>query len=205
MQRTVPPDPVGHLVLVLHTHLPWVLGHGEWPHGEAWLHEAAAECYLPILRLLDRLEREGRKGSITIGITPVLLEMLASPRFRDGFRAYLQDRIRRAESDRRDSEAEGDARAGQLAAAWARYYAQAKTDFEETYDRNLIGAFRRLQDLGRIEVVASAATHGYLPLLGRDESVEAQIAVGVATYRRHFGRRPRGIWLPECAYLPASE
>lgn len=205
MQRTVPSAAVGHLVLVLHTHLPWVLGHGQWPHGEAWLYEAAAECYLPILRLLDRLEQEGRKGSITIGITPVLLEMLASPRFREGFRAYLLDRIRRAESDRREFGAEGDARAGQLAADWAQYYTQAKTDFEEVYNRNLVGAFRRLQDLGRIEIVVSAATHGYLPLLGRDESVEAQIAVGVATYRRHFGRRPRGIWLPECAYRPASE
>ena len=79
MQRAVPATPLGHLLFVLHTHLPWVLGHGRWPHGEAWLHEATAECYLPLLRLLDRLEKEGRKGSITLGLTPVLAEMLASP------------------------------------------------------------------------------------------------------------------------------
>src|SRR2546421_10892762 len=105
MQRVVPPTPLGHLLFVLHTHLPWVLGHGRWPHGEAWLYEAAAECYLPILRVLDRLEKAGHKGSITIGITPVLAEMLATSRFRIGFLAYLEERASRAETDRREFEA----------------------------------------------------------------------------------------------------
>src|SRR5206468_12776695 len=63
----------------------------------------------------------------------------------------------------------------------------------------------RLQNRGRIEIIVSAATHGYLPLLGRDESINAQIATGIASYRRHFGRGPRGIWLPECAYRPGYE
>ena len=38
----------GELVLALHGHLPWVLGHGRWPHGESWLYEAAAGVYLPL-------------------------------------------------------------------------------------------------------------------------------------------------------------
>ena len=37
------------LVLVLHGHLPDVLGHGSWPHGANWLYEAAAETYVPFL------------------------------------------------------------------------------------------------------------------------------------------------------------
>lgn len=36
----------------------------------------------------------------------------------------------------------------------------------------------------------------------RPEAIRAQIAVGVAEYERHFGRRPRGMWLPECGYAP---
>ena len=198
----VPRASIGHILFVLHTHLPWVLGHGVWPHGEAWLYEAAAECYLPILRLFDRLEKERRKGSITIGITPVLAEMLASSRFRDGFLAYVDGRAQRAESDRRDFAAEGNGHAASLASAWSDFYGRAKADFMGVYDQDLIAAFARLQNRNRIEVIVSAATHGYLPLLGRDESVEAQLAVGIASYHRHFRRSPRGIWLPECAYRP---
>src|SRR6266581_5942791 len=203
MQRAVPPTPLGHLVFVLHTHLPWVLGHGRWPHGEAWLYEATAECYLPILRLLDRLEKERRKGSITIGITPVLSEMLATPRFRDGFLAYLEQRTNRAEADQREFDAAGDDGRRRAAAAWSDFYGGAKADFVETYNQDLLSAFTRLQNRDRIEIIVSAATHGYLPLLGRDESINAQLATGIASYRRSFGRRPRGIWLPECAYRPS--
>ncbi|MEM2351737.1 MAG: 1,4-alpha-glucan branching protein domain-containing protein, partial [Thermoproteota archaeon] len=40
------------------------------------------------------------------------------------------------------------------------------------------------------------------PLLGNDENVRAQVKIGVETYKKHFGRTPLGIWLPECAYRP---
>ena len=36
-------------LLVLHGHIPDVVGHGVWPHGINWLYEAAAETYLPLL------------------------------------------------------------------------------------------------------------------------------------------------------------
>ena len=202
MQRAVSPTPRGTLLLVLHAHLPWVLGHGRWPHGESWLYEAAAECYLPLLRLLDRLEAEDRKGSVTLGVTPVLAEMLSTPRFRDGFLAYLEERASRADADRREFEASGDEHARGAAVAWSEFYDAAKVDFLEKYNRDLLAALKRLQQSNRIEIIVSAATHGYLPLLGRDESIEAQLGIGITSYRRRFGRRPRGIWLPECAYRP---
>jgi 1,4-alpha-glucan branching enzyme len=69
-------------------------------------------------------------------------------------------------------------------------------------DRDLIGAFRSLESAGRIEIIGSAATHGYLPLLARDESIRLQLAVGVSEHRRIFGQSPAGCWLPECAYRP---
>src|SRR5437870_7182887 len=72
-------------------------------------------------------------------------------------------------------------------------------------DRDLISAFRRLQEQGRLEIMGSAATHGYLPLLGRDESIRLQLAVGRDEHRRLFGVAPKGCWLPECAYRPRSK
>ena len=35
-----------------------------------------------------------------------------------------------------------------------------------------------------------------------EKTVKAQIAVGVQTYEKYFGKKPRGIWLPECGYVP---
>ncbi len=85
------------------------------------------------------------------------------------------------------------------------WYQHIRTSFHERFHRDLIAAFRELQAAGFIEIMASAATHAYLPLLSRDSSIFAQIRVGVQTYERFFGRKPRTFWLPECAYRPAFE
>jgi 1,4-alpha-glucan branching enzyme len=195
-------EPIGSVVFVLHSHLPWVLGHGQWPHGEAWLHEAAAECYIPFLRMMDRIAVDEAHARITVGLTPVLCDSLASPRFREGFLEYLGNRRGLAERDVSHFRAAGDARSERLASAWSDFYAGTEEAFLGPYGGNLVGGFRRLQESGHVELITSAATHGYLPLLGRDESVAAQIRAGVASYRRHIGRSPGGIWLPECAYRP---
>jgi len=89
----------------------------------------------------------------------------------------------------------------------ARYYMELheaiKTSFDDRYNRDIIGAFKQLQDEGFIEIITCGATHGYLPLLGTDSAVYAQVKTGVEAYKRHFGKQPTGIWLPECAYRPA--
>ena len=90
-----------------------------------------------------------------------------------------------------------------LAEWYKNWYERIKADFDNRFNRDFIGSFKRLQDEGFIEITTSAATHGYLPLLGRDSSINAQLKTGVASYRRLFGRSPTGIWLPECAYRPA--
>ncbi len=90
-----------------------------------------------------------------------------------------------------------------LAGFYQQFYERVKDSLDRRYNRDLIGAFRRLQDEGYIEITTSAATHGYLPLLGRDSAIRGQLRAGVQSYRRFFGREPRGIWLPECAYRPA--
>jgi 1,4-alpha-glucan branching enzyme len=67
---------------------------------------------------------------------------------------------------------------------------------------DVVSALRALEDSGRIETITSAATHGFLPLLARDESIRLQLALGRAEHRRLFGRVPQGIWVPECGYRP---
>ncbi|HML21741.1 MAG TPA: DUF1957 domain-containing protein [Aggregatilinea sp.] len=90
-----------------------------------------------------------------------------------------------------------------LAGFYQAYYENIKDSFDRKYNRDLLGAFKLLQDEGYIEITTSAATHGYLPLLARDSAIWGQLTTGIESYRRFFGRDPRGIWLPECAYRPA--
>ena len=69
-----------------------------------------------------------------------------------------------------------------------------------------LAPFGRLQDAGAIEIIASAATHGFLPLLQQSpEALRAQVLIGCDHYRETFGCEPRGFWLPECGYTPALD
>lgn len=194
--------PVGRFVLCLHSHMPYVLSHGKSPHGTDWLMESAAECYLPILHALDRLHQEGIKPRWTINMTPILAEQLADPSFGDEFEGYCQEKIDFAISDQKRFEVEGPLWMQGLAGMWQRVYTKALVQFKHQWGRKILDGFRYFQEEGSIEVITCGATHGYLPLLGTDESVQAQVKLGVESYERHFGQKPRGIWLPECAYRP---
>ncbi|TFH33014.1 MAG: 1,4-alpha-glucan branching protein, partial [Anaerolineales bacterium] len=195
------PD-LGAFSFVLHSHLPYARRAGRWPHGEEWLHEAAAETYIPLLNALNRLLDEGVPARLTISLTPILLEQLADEEVQRNFRTYLHDRIEAAGQDLLRFEKSGDAHFAQLARFYRQGYQDILHAFDDRYQGNLIPAFRQLQQAGMIEIATCAATHGYLPLLGRDDSIELQLRTAVESYKRHFGCAPRAIWLPECAYRP---
>ncbi len=203
-QQPEKPDALGCFCLVLHSHVPYVLGHSTWPHGSAMAYEAAAETYMPIIDLCQQLASEGYVANLTIGLTPVVLEQLSDDRFKGWFASYLENKIDEAHHNFEEFRWRGEGHLQHLAYLWRERYISLLRDFTERYHRDLVGAFRELQDEGQIEIMTSAATHGYLPLLREDGSVQAQIKEGITTYNRHFGRWPRGFWLPECAYRPRA-
>ncbi|MEN0060978.1 MAG: 1,4-alpha-glucan branching protein domain-containing protein [Myxococcota bacterium] len=191
----------GSFCLVLHGHLPWVLHHGRWPHGEDWLFEAVSETWLPMIELLDQCREEGLLPRFTIGLTPILLEQLASPRLREGLPPWLEEQAERGRRDRAEFESEGQGHMAWLATRWTERFERLLARFEQA-DRDIIGEMRRASDEGLIELLTSNATHGYHPLLTHDACGRAQVRAGVATSNRHLGKAPRGMWLPECAYRP---
>ncbi len=195
-------QPVGTFSFVLHSHIPYVLAHGRSPHGTDWLSEAAAETYLPLLNACRRLIAEGLSPQITLGLTPVLVEQLRDPSFQDEFSDYLRGKISASRTGQTAFRRDGNYHMAYLARFWEDWYGFALRDFEEVYSRDIVGAFRALQDAGHIEVITSSATHGYSALLSQDTSLQAQVKVGIDAYKHHFGRAPRGYWLPECSYRP---
>jgi len=196
-------ESIGSFCLVLHGHLPYVLRHGTWPHGEDWLYEAAAETYLPLLAMIDECVFLNSNLRLTIGLTPILLEQLAHDHFKQGFDHYLTDRIERAQADRVEFEQSNNGHMAYLAQRWEQWYTKLRDQFHALH-RDIPKTYAQHANQGRVEILTSCATHAYLPLLLEDSSIRAQIRAGVASSQRILGLRPTGMWLPECAYRPSG-
>lgn len=194
----------GGLLLLLHAHLPWVC-HPEHPDflEEDWFFEAVAECYLPLLDVFARLERDGVDFRLTLTLSPTLLAMLQDPLLL----ARCAHRLGRlvALGNQEVERTRGRSDLAPLAAFHRDFYAARLEQFEHL-ERDLLARFRHHADAGHLEVITCAATHAFLPLLRHQpEAIRAQLAVGCEAHRRALGRAPRGIWLPECGYFPGLE
>lgn len=195
----------GYLALILHAHLPFVR-HPEHPFflEEDWLYEAITECYIPLLHVFEGLVRDGVPWKLTMSMTPTLTTMLRDELLQERYVRHVDKLISLAEKevDRTAHEPAFQ----RLARAYLDEFRRARHTFEEVYGRDLVAAFARFQASGHLEIIASAATHGYFPLMEPNpQAVWAQIAVGVEAYRRNFGRDPAGFWLPECGYNPPDD
>ncbi|MDI3280595.1 MAG: DUF1957 domain-containing protein [Bacillota bacterium] len=197
--------PKGFLALILHAHLPFVR-HPEYEFclEENWLFEAITECYLPLLDTFQRLAEEGVPFRLTVSFTPPLLYMLSDPLLQQRYRARLYRLLELAEREVQRTWA--DPAFAPVAALYRERLQRMRHLYEERCRCDLVAAFRELEAAGRLELMASAATHGYLPLLDlHPEAVRAQIKAGVETFRRFFGHDPLGFWLPECGFQPGQE
>jgi 1,4-alpha-glucan branching enzyme len=198
---------VGSFVFMLHSHLPFYRKAGMWPFGEESVFECMAESYIPLLDAIADLWDEGIPAKLTIGITPVLAEQLADAHINAGFEKYLNTRLEAAKKDESRFSARGekpDPDLLHLARFYVAWFSQIRTHYNDRWHKDILAGFRKYQDLGAIEITTSAATHCFSPLLATDASLFAQYKTGVESYKRHFGRDPKGFWLPECAYRPQA-
>ena len=198
-------NPKGYVSFVLHAHLPFV-HHPESEDylEEQWLFEAISETYIPLLLNFGKLENEHVDFRITMSMTPPLLNMLDNTLLQERYIKYLQSHIELAKKEvirNQDNESLKN-----LAQYYVDRYSNDLHVFKDIYKCNIISGFKHFQDIGVLEIITCGATHGYFPILYVNEkTVRAQIAVGVKCYEKYFGRKPRGIWLPECGYVPEAD
>ena len=191
-------------VFTLHSHLPYVLNHGRWPHGSDWLCEAMLDTYLPLLEALETLEAREVAAPLTIGVTPILACQLAHPALERELEAFFTQRLAACAEAEEAFVLSNEEHLLPLAQFWRERFLRLLRLYHRI-DGDVIGALRGHAERGRIELLSSAATHGFLPLLSREESIGFQLAVGRAEHRRLFRQTPRGCWAPECAYRPGLE
>ena len=195
---------------MLHSHLPFYRKAGMWPFGEENLYECMAETYVPLVNAISELYYdEGIKAKLTVGITPILAEQLNDEHLQNGFVEYLDEKIKSVSKDLErypDEKVPYSQHLKYLAKYYFDWYSNIKNSFINKYNKDLISAFKNLQqDLGCIEITTSGATHGFSPLLATDNNLNAQFKVGSDTTKRLFGKKAKGAWLPECAYRQGYE
>jgi 1,4-alpha-glucan branching enzyme len=189
----------GFLSLVLHAHLPFVR-HPEHEQflEENWFFEGITETYVPLLQMLETWERDGVGARLAITLTPTLCAMMNDDVLRDRYSRHVAGLIALTEKEVHRTQWQKGCQ------DTAEFYLQRLRGIRDYYQecgRDLVGRFRRFQERGVIEIIASAATHAILPLLASHRpSVRGQVLVGRDYYEECFGRAPRGLWLPECAW-----
>jgi 1,4-alpha-glucan branching enzyme len=197
--------PSGSLALILHAHLPFVR-HPEHEHflEEDWLFEAITETYIPLLQMMQRLMSDRVPFKLTMSITPTLCSMLQDELLRERYVRHLDLLIDLASRERRRNHDHPKLR--DLAGFYFELFSESRRFFIER-ECDLLSAFRELREAGTLEIIASAATHGLLPILQQQspQAARAQVLIGRDVYVDLFGAEPVGFWLPECAYAPGLE
>lgn len=195
----------GSVVIHLHAHLPFVR-HPEHERflEEDWLYEAITETYIPLVSRFETLADEGIPFRLSFTLTPPLVQMLRDELLQARYGKHLDRLCELAEKEVHRTR--NEPRLHDTARFYHHHFNHTRWLWHERYRRDLVGAFRRLQDRGVLEIVTCGATHGFLPLMQtQPEAARAQIRIAAAHYRLHFGRDPVGIWLPECGYYPGVE
>ncbi|GIM45074.1 hypothetical protein DNHGIG_06230 [Collibacillus ludicampi] len=193
----------GYVALVLHAHLPFVRHPENSKYlEERWLFEAITESYIPLLRVFHRLLQDGVDFRLTMTLTPTLLSMLSDGLLLDRYRQHLILLIRLAEQE--VIRTRNHPEMNRLAHFYHERFVLT-LEFFDAYNGNLITAFKEIEDAGKIEIITSAATHAFLPLVNREQSIRAQIETAVQLHKTILGRAPNGIWLPECGYKPGID
>lgn len=195
---------IGYLALVLHAHLPFVRHpESDYVLEEEWLYEAITETYIPLLLMFEGLKRDGIDFKITMSLTPPLVSMLRDPLLQERYDKHLAQLQELAEKEIDHHQHNGHLR--YLAEYYAKEF-QTTRQLWESYQGDLVTAFKQYQDSNNLEIITCGATHGYLPLMKiYPQAVWAQIKVACEHYEENFGCPPRGIWLPECAYYNGLE
>jgi 1,4-alpha-glucan branching enzyme len=194
----------GYLCIVLHSHLPYVRHpeHADFLE-EDWLYEAITETYVPLIRVLERLLQDNVNFRITFSLTPTLISMLSDGLLQDRYLHHINKLIELAHREVERTRWQGEFQ--NLAQMYLNSFYEARNVFER-YNRNLVNAFKAFQDAGKVEIITCGATHGYFPLMEvKRASIRAQVKVAASHYETTFGRRPLGIWLPECGFHPGYD
>ena len=197
---------MNYLAFIFHAHLPFVR-HPEHEHflEEDWFFEAITETYIPLLQMMQRLVNDNVPFKLTMSLTPTLCAMFQDPLLRERYVRHLDLLIDLAGRERKRNE--DQAALSELSQFYFELFTESRRFFVDQWKCDLLAVFRQLRDMGVLEIISCAATHGLLPLLEQQShaAARAQVLIGRDAYIEVLGGEPAGFWLPECAYSPGLD
>lgn len=194
----------GKILFLMHAHLPYV-HHPDYSRffEENWLFEAMAETYLPLVQAMHRLLEKGVPGTLNLSVSAPLIEMLSDESLKEKFSEHLKKQLELIQKEVRLNE-------GKPQETLSKFYLNRQKSLIETWERrisrDLLGAFLELEKAGKLNLLTCVGTHPFLPAYQSDpESIRLQLDITVRCFERAFGRKPQGVWLPECGYFPGLD
>jgi 1,4-alpha-glucan branching enzyme len=191
----------GRVYLLLHAHLPFVREPSyDRFLEENWFFEAMAETYLPIIQMLNRLEEKGVPGTLNFSVSSALLAMLTDKLLLTRFSMHLHKQLELIEREK--VRLQNDPERMEV----VNFYYRRQVALINTWERDcgceIVPALKRLEQIGKINLLTCVGTHPFLPAYQNDvESIRLQLKITVRAFEEAFGRKPRGLWLPECGYF----
>lgn len=191
----------GKIHLLLHAHLPFVR-EPDYDRflEENWFFEAMAETYLPIIQMLRRLDEKGVPGTLNLSVSSALLSMLTDELLLEKFGKHLHRQLNLLEKEL--EYLSSDLEKFEVAKFYHRRQLALIDTWERVCDGRIVPALLDLEKCGKLTLLTCVGTHPFLPAYQSDTaSIRLQLGVTVRTFEEAFGRKPKGLWLPECGYF----
>ena len=195
--------------LVLEAHLPFVKEfHSEddlsQSGEEGRFFESVSETFLPLLGVFDRLENDHIPFRLGLAISPILCHMLSDEHMIKKYVYYTDKQIEFGKQEIERTAGQDDLR--ELAEIYYNRILDRRIAFTERYGKNILKALDFYRRKGRVEILAGSATNAFMPFISHNtESLQAQMEIPMAGYRRLFGSPPQGFWLPALGWSSAME
>jgi len=184
---------------VLHGHAPFVRHPSDYLEQEVGFFESLSETYIPLLEVFDRLERDHIPFRMGLSLSPTLCHMLTDEYLIQRYLEYTDKQIEFGAMELERTAGEDELHS--LVQLFYDRVVDKRVCFSERYEKNILKGFDYHQKKGRVELLASAATHAFLPFYtAYPEAVQAQFEVAISAYRNYFGKYPQGFWLPELGW-----
>lgn len=191
----------GKIHLLLHAHLPFVR-EPEFDRflEENWFFEAMAETYLPLIQMLWRLQEKGVPGTLNLSVSSALLAMLTDKLLLEKFTRHLHKQLDLLEKER--VRARGDEALSEVVDFYYRRQLALISTWEGPCDMEIVPVLKELEERGKLTLITCVGTHPFLPAYQSDvEAIRLQLGITVRAFEEAFGRKPSGLWLPECGYF----
>lgn len=168
-----------------------------------WIFETISETCLPLLNMMESLERDGVPFRFGLVLSPALCALLDDPVVQEQYERWLDRRIEIGRSE--IGRCMDDAALLSAAKLCLERHQEARLAFQKC-GRRILRKYAEYQKKGFLELLATCATDVFLPHYSdMEEILNAQVETGLHAYKAHFGDIPEGFWLPELGYSDGVE